>query len=95
MLDENSVPVLHPQVAARAVDGQMLIVLADRGEVMVLNDTGTQLWTWLDGTRCIRELGNVLAATYGLEARRAQADTRDFLQSLWEIQAIELVDGTG
>lgn|GEM_PF-778953 len=90
IVNANQCPMLHPQVAARAVAGQMLIVLADWGEVMVLNDSGTRLWAWIDGRRSAGEIASVLAETFGLEAKQAQAETGDFLQALLDVQAIEL-----
>ena len=89
MLDGNAVPRLHPQVAARAVDGQMLVVLADRGEVMVLNDAGTQVWGWIDGRRSVYEIAGGLVETFGIEAGRAQVDTQAFLEALWDVKAVE------
>jgi hypothetical protein len=89
MMNGDTVPQLHAQVAARAVAGQMLIVLADRGEVMVLNDTGTRLWAWIDGIRSVREIVGALAETYKIEVGQAEADTRGFLESLWAVQAVE------
>jgi hypothetical protein len=89
MMDWEGIPQLHPQVAARAVAGQMLVVLADRGEVIVLNDTGTRLWTWIDGALSVGEIAGALAETFGIELKRAQTDALEFLESLWAVQAIE------
>lgn len=92
MVDATLYPVLHAQVAARAVAGQMLIVLADRGEVMVLNDSGTRVWEWIDGRRSAGEIAGVLADTFGLGEEQAQAETGEFLRALLGVEAIELVE---
>jgi hypothetical protein len=92
MIDMNLLPALHPQAAARRVGGQMLVVLADRGEVMVLNESGAAFWDWIDGEHSGAELAALLEAHYGLAHADALQDVDDFLQSLVEADAILLVD---
>jgi hypothetical protein len=98
MIDLNLLPTLHPQAAARRVGGQMLVVLADRGEVMVLNESGAAFWDWIDGAHSGAELAALLEEHYGLPTDEAIQDTDEFLQSLIEMDAINLVEanmGTG
>jgi hypothetical protein len=89
-LPANHIPDLHPQVAARVVNGQAVIVLADSGEVTVINESGTQIWGWIDGKRSVGEIAAALERRYGLPTETALADTDEFLQTMAEIQAVVL-----
>jgi hypothetical protein len=89
-LPTHHIPDLHPQVAARVVNGQAVIVLADSGEVTVINESGTQIWGWIDGKRSVGEIAAALETHYGLPAATAQADTEEFLQTMSELQAVVL-----
>ena len=44
MLDIITELRIHPQVAARLLEGRASVVLADAGEVLVLNPSGAALW---------------------------------------------------
>jgi hypothetical protein len=91
MIDEDVCVMWHAQAAARMVDGQALIVLTRRGEVMVLNASGTWLWNLLDEACNVRDLATRLAARFRLEEAQALADVRVFVASLLEINAIVAV----
>ena len=89
-MDKLQVPTPHPQVAATVVDGQAVIVMADTGQVTVLNDVGTRIWQLSDGQRSVGEIVQVIIAEYDVPAEVAWQDTQTFLDRLLEIQAIEL-----
>lgn len=91
MIDEDACVMWHAQAAARMVDGQALIVLTRRGEVMVLNASGTWLWNLLGEACNVRDLATQLAARFRLEEAQALADVRTFVASLLEINAIVAV----
>lgn len=91
MIDEDARVMWHAQAAARMVDGQALIVLTRRGEVMVLNASGTWLWNLLGEAYNVRDLATQLAARFRLEEAQALADVRTFVASLLEINAIVAV----
>ena len=78
----------HAQAAARLVDDQALIVLTRRGEVLVLNASGTWLWNLLGEACNVRKLAARLAARFHLEPAHALADAQAFVASLLEIDAI-------
>ena len=90
MLDLMTTPRIHPQVAARLLEGRAIIVLADAGEVLVLNPSGAQIWQQIDGRRTVRELAAGLAAGHGLDPASAQQDTVRFVQSLVEAGAVQM-----
>ena len=90
MLDDKKAPRIHPQVAARMLNGRAIIVLADAGEVLVLNPSGARLWQQIDGRRTVGELAADLAAVHGLDAARAEQDVGAFVQNLLDVAAITL-----
>ena len=91
-MDLNKYPAPHPQVAARTVDEAAVIVLADTGEVTVLNAVGTRIWELADGSRNIAEIIAAIEAEYEVSAEQAQQDVTVFLQRLDEAGALLLAD---
>ena len=86
-----SVPTMHPQVAERTVDGTAVIVLADLGEVKILNPVGTRVWESVDGKRTVQQIVDMIVAEFEVAASQAQEDVVDFLQQLVDVQAIRLL----
>jgi Coenzyme PQQ synthesis protein D (PqqD) len=91
-MDLDKFPIPHPQVAARTVDGSAVIVLADSGEVTVLNPVGTSIWEKIDGAHSIRDIVGALQAEYEVDAAQAEQDVAEFLQTLLEADAVTLAD---
>jgi hypothetical protein len=79
---------LHPQVAARALDGHEIVVLADAGEVLVLNPTGALAWQGLERGRSVGEIAEELAAAYAIDPARALVDVRALLEDLLALHAL-------
>ena len=91
MIAEETCVAWHVQAAARLVDDQALIVLTQRGEVLVLNASGTWLWNLLGEVCSVRNLTTWLAERLRLTEAQASADVRAFVVSLLEIDAIVAV----
>lgn len=89
-MDSASYPVPHPQVATRVVDGSAVIVLADSGEVTVLNPVGTRIWELVDGTRSVGEIADAIQAEFEVLPGDALRDVQEFLQTLADAKAIEV-----
>ena len=64
-------PVLHPQVAARIIDGEAVIVLPQSSQVNVLNEVGSRIWEFIDGTRNVGEITEIIVAEYDVTAEQA------------------------
>lgn len=75
-------PIPHPQVASRIVDGEAVIVLADSGEVVVLNGTGSRIWELADGSRTLDEIAQLIALEYNTTWEQAEQDVATFVQEL-------------
>lgn len=89
-MDFNKYPVLHPQVATRTVDGEAVIVLADSGQVNVLNPIGTRMWELMDGTRNIQQIVDTICEEFDVAEEEAKRDLEEFLQQLIDVNAIVL-----
>jgi hypothetical protein len=81
-------PALHPQVAMQVVDGLTVIVLADSGEVLVLNALGTRILDLIDGKRSITEIARLIEEEYDVPAEEARRDLDEFLRTLSEAGAL-------
>jgi coenzyme PQQ biosynthesis protein PqqD len=72
------------------VDGEALIVLADSGEVTVLNDVGSRIWELADGSRSVAEIVEAIVSEYDTTPEQAEADVRSFVHELVENQMLVL-----
>jgi coenzyme PQQ biosynthesis protein PqqD len=88
----NKRPAPHPQVASRIVDGEALIVLADSGEVTVLNSIGSRVWELADGSRSVGEIVETIVAEYDTTREQAEQDVVAFLQELEQGKMLVLND---
>lgn len=71
-----------PGVVSRVIDGEAVLVDPKQGMVRVLNPTGARIWELIDGQDTIAGLAAALAAEYGIEPARAQADVLVFCADL-------------
>ena len=85
-------PVPHPQVAARIIDGEAVIVLPQSGQVNVLNEVGSRIWELIDGTRSVGEITEAIVAEYDVTAEQAERDVNEFIQELVESKMLVLSD---
>jgi hypothetical protein len=90
MNHDHDIPAVHPQAAFRVIDGEAVIVLADSGEVLMLNASGSILWELIDGARTTDEIARVLGETCGFEPEEAHASAAAILQELAGAGAIVL-----
>lgn len=79
---------LHPQVAIQTVDGLAVMVLADSGEVLVVNSLGTRILELIDDKRSVTEIANAIESEYLVSAADARRDLETFLQTLREAGAL-------
>jgi hypothetical protein len=91
-MDVTKYPVPHPQVGMRVVDGEAVIILADSGNVNVLNPVGTRIWELADGSRSVRQIADALAAEYEVTPEAALQDVAEFLQKLVDAGMLTLQD---
>jgi hypothetical protein len=84
-------PAHHPQTAYQMVDGQAVIVLADSGQVMILNELGAFIWGLCDGELSQEQIVSAVVQEYEVTAEIAAQDAAAFLDQMAELQAIVFV----
>ena len=87
-LDSYAVPNLA--VVGRLVEGEAVLVLAEQGQVKVLNEVGARIWALADGTRTLRQIVAALCDEYEVDHAQAEADVIDFVAQLAERGIISL-----
>jgi coenzyme PQQ biosynthesis protein PqqD len=85
-------PAFHPQVAARIIDGEAVIVLPESSQVNVLNEVGSHIWELIDGTRSVGEITKMIVAEYDVTAEQAERDVEEFTQELVDNKMLVLAD---
>ena len=90
MLDSR-IPRLHPQAAYQIVDGQAIVVLADSGQVTILNELGAFIWQLCDGEHTLDQIVAEIVDEYEVQPETAAQDASEFLDSMAEIRAIAFV----
>ena len=81
-------PKTRPDLAERIIDGEALIVNANRGEIVVLNESGALIWPLLDGTNDLATIIARVCEHFDVDEHTARADVEAFLDSLHERDAL-------
>jgi hypothetical protein len=75
-------------VVSREIDGALIIVPLTAGvgdmedDLFSMNETGTEIWNMLDGTKTVREVVSVLARQYRAEAGEIEQDVAGIVAEL-------------
>ena len=59
-------PVAHPDVAARIVAGEAVVLSPNQHMVRMLNEVGTRIWELADGTRTPADIAVQLTEEYAV-----------------------------
>ncbi len=78
----DSYPVVDTSVRGRQLEGEAVVVLPERGEVKVLNETGALIWSLADGRHSVRQIAAAVSETYDVTLDEATVDTLEFLVEL-------------
>jgi hypothetical protein len=87
-----SYPTPHEQVAGRVIDNEAVLVLAQSGEVQVLNEVGARIWELIDGTRTVAQIAQTIADEYDVALEQAQTDVSEFIMRLVAEDVVVLGD---
>lgn len=81
-LAPGAVPRVAGRCAWQVVEGEaVLLDLAGR-RIMGLNPTGSFVFQQVDGVRTVAQIGALVAARFGVDLARAEADAASFLGAL-------------
>ena len=79
---------VHPQVAAASLQECELILLADSGEALVLNEAAALVWQGIEVGEDVAAIADRLTKHYAVAPETACEDVTAFLQTLAEAGAI-------
>jgi hypothetical protein len=82
MVNLTTIPHPHPEIIARVLENEAVLVLPLRGQVKVLNEVGTRIWTLIDGVRSTGEIITTVCQEYDTTLETATHDTTEFLAQL-------------
>ncbi len=75
-------PTRAQGVASRIVGGEAVVVVPARSEAHVLNETGSAVWSMMDGSRAAPEIASELAARYDADEAVTARDLETFMGDL-------------
>ena len=75
-------PVAREGLGERVVEGEMLLVNAEGGEILVLNECGVLIWQLLDGVNDMATLVGRVTEAFDVDEPTARSDVEEFLASL-------------
>jgi hypothetical protein len=81
-----------PDVVARRLGDEMVLVNLRTNRILRLNRTGARLWELLDGGGDVDELGERLGAEYDVDRRELE---KDLASGLERLEALGLVTRDG
>jgi hypothetical protein len=88
----DGVPVLLKEVIGKLVENEAVLVLAQRGEVKVLNEVAARIWSLVDGQRSIRTIAQMISEEYQVDDIQAQADTLEFVENLEQRDILSIMN---
>jgi len=84
------IPIKSANTASRMVDDQAVVLILDKQESMVLNDTGAFIWESCDGKRNVEEIASSLAIIFEVSAQVALSDCLEFIDKMAVKEALIL-----
>jgi len=81
-------PTRNPRIAARVVDGKVLIVVIDKKQLHTLNAVGTRIWELCDG-RSVAAIADALVTEFEVDVATAMRDVQRFVAELGALGALE------
>jgi len=78
---EKEIYTRSPRVAFRKIGGSFILVNLQDNRILRLNETGTEVWSLLDG-RDVEGVAAGICAAFDVPAEEALADAHEFLELL-------------
>jgi hypothetical protein len=84
-------PEPHAQTAGRVIDGEAVLILADAGEVTILNEVGSRIFSLCDRQHSVADIVRIVADEYAISDAEAERDVTEFLSQLDQQAIVTLV----
>ncbi len=78
------VPHLITDIIWRVLDDNAVVVSSQGGQVTILNEVGTKIWSLIDGQNSGLDIADHLVQQYDVTIHQAQQDVETFLKKLDE-----------
>ncbi len=87
----------NPDMVSRLIGDEFILVpirrnVADLESVFTLGGTGIRIWELIDVRSTVRQILDRVTEEFEVEPEEAEADLREYLQALEEIQGVRLVE---
>jgi coenzyme PQQ biosynthesis protein PqqD len=82
MLSLNDVVVISDKIVTRETEGELVVVLPEKGKFVVLNATGAEMMQLADGERTLAEIATEIADRFDADLSRVQTDVLNFARDL-------------
>ena len=91
----DQVPCRNRTTASKIINGQAIIVFMDEDKnqestISVLNQTGSSIWSHIDGKRKIREILDLILEEYDVGHEKAETKIAEFMADLSKRGLIEM-----
>lgn len=84
-----------PSVRWRVIEARVVLIDANEGELVHLNEVGSRIWELLDGTRSVAQLVDELQAGFDVSSARLRENVTRFLRKLHRMELITKPDAGG
>ena len=93
MIDLNQRYQRNENFVFRRIEDETILVpikdnVGDMGSIYSFNETGALIWEHLDGEQNLAAIKDRIMAEYAVSSRQVEADMREFLADLIEIDAV-------
>lgn len=89
MVDMDAIYRRNEACAFNEVDGEIVIVHPEKGEISAINRTGAMIWSLTDGTKSLREIGEALARRFGQDEAEVLPHVERFAESMLSLGLFE------
>lgn len=84
MIKINSVLNKKEKIPWRIIEDEAVIVDINSGNVIQLNEAGSEVWASIDGKRNVKEIVKCICDSFEVDEKKAQSDIIDFSEKLSE-----------
>ncbi len=85
-----SIPRRNPDVVYQIVDNEAVLVQPNGGKVTVLNNVGSDIWQFIDGSNSIKLIVDELRSRYTMDTETLTRDILDFIEILLQKKLIAI-----
>ncbi len=82
MISEKMVPIQNPEVIGRILNDEAVLVFPVKGQVKVINEVGTRIWSSIDGVRTVGDIITIIQTEYAVNEKEVFEDICTFLNKL-------------